>query len=156
MTEKMKDFNSTIVRLKGTQSRARSAIFLYFNSTIVRLKVSPCPCCSSCDSNFNSTIVRLKVIHVVQFRAVAAVFQFYDSTIKSIEETNMKLVAVKLFQFYDSTIKRNPIAQNSWTCLNFNSTIVRLKEINVMFNFSTLLQFQFYDSTIKSFADISI
>ena len=97
-------------------------------------------------------------------------FQFYDSTIKREAQIAGEGVALR-FQFYDSTIKRLSAGAIIRGILNFNSTIVRLKDNMKQFwqnfykNFnSTIVRlkvrkcfytyssdylFQFYDSTIK-------
>ena len=78
-------------------------------------------------SCFNSMIVRLKDIQLAGRRHYA-VFQFYDSPIKSLMTLYSRYIACR-FQFYDSPIKRQLEAVRC--CLK--------------------KMFQFYDSPIKSY-----
>ncbi len=114
-------------------------------------------------NNFNSTIVRLKDSQTKQNKYNCHKFQFYDSTIKSIESIGSCLNSILKFQFYDSTIKRPTPKMWDYILHYFNSTIVRLKEIRkdevleLLHNFnSTIVRLKEVESdkqqlTIKDF-----
>ena len=76
------------------------------------------------------------------------IFQFHDGTIKR-QKTKGKYLVALLFQFHDGTIKSPSELLLRLHFRNFNSTMVRLKEIMFLSDCTHKL-FQFHDGTIKS------
>ena len=164
-------FNSTTVRLKGWYVVFATQLPRCFNSTTVRLKERISIVKATFYSCFNSTTVRLKGFRVTKARKRTSMFQFYDSTIKSIfdftlpvchngfNSTTVRLKvpaaardAEKMFCFNSTTVRLKVRLQPD-RCAKyrrFNSTTVRLKVGRRRRCRCSRMPFQFYDSTIKS------
>ena len=98
----------------------------YFNSTIVRLKHEYRAHVNQARSYFNSTIVRLKLnIHSI-LTHTPTIFQFYNSSIKTFSKVTLGFC---IWHFNSTIVRLKPIILIwlYWGNLNFNSTIVRLK-----------------------------
>ena len=142
-------FNSTIVRLKAMPDKAKkdNSTFQFYDSAIKRMKwveeIKEANRFQFYDSAIkrqagNKVIVlpttfqfydsAIKRQTIPLYETEISAFQFYDSAIKSVV---FKCAGseFKAFQFYDSAIKslrgRAKVKGN----ISFNSTIVRLKEV---------------------------
>ncbi len=94
---------------------------------MVRLKDSLCLQYLREQYYFNSKMVRLKAKRLDRYRIVRG-FQFQDGTIKS--ELDQKYhCSFCLFQFQDGTIKSQPTNRDHQENQDFNSKMVRLKEL---------------------------
>ena len=125
MGKRRKNFNSTMVRLKGKDGTIieNNSIFQFHYGTIksiCRLKLT------TTVVYFNSTMVRLKVLTTIAGSTALAGFQFHYGTIKRFWFARWPL-AVRLFQFHYGTIKRKWRLQPKRLICYFNSTMVRLK-----------------------------
>ena len=72
-------------------------------------------------------MVRLKGLRNVSGRA-ATLFQFHYGTIKRVLYVCQPLISTHLFQFHYGTIKRTALGDALFLDINFNSTMVRLKD----------------------------
>ena len=123
-------------------------------------------------TSFNSTMVRLKGINQYWVRVYVEEFQFHNGSIKSkpvisgltsqiafqfhngsikSDYKDSQFVADMLFQFHNGSIKRRMHVQmplHELTC--FNSTMVRLKAIEILATDEVVTRFQFHNGSIKS------
>ena len=92
-------------------------------------------------------MVRLKDVRR-HYKRPLCLFQFHYGTIKSACDRSAYR-CLPMFQFHYGTIKRWVAGDAGGVCERFNSTMVRLKEIDVDL-VDTLTMFQFHYGTIKS------
>ena len=155
LTQIVKSFNSTMVRLKVLLPCLREpAICLFqfhngsiksariikdqvrrvsFNSTMVRLKAIYSGEVKTYMEGFNSTMVRLKEFHLLK---LIAYYEGFNSTMVRLKVINVERVG--------KSIK------------GFNSTMVRLKVLLPCLREPAICLFQFHNGSIKSYIEDSI
>ena len=144
------DFNSNMVRLKASTSRARSTRESDFNSNMVRLKDSVPLSCHNSTRYFNSNMVRLKAS---TSRARSTRESDFNSNMVRLKGI-MLILFLRVFLHFNSNMVRLkdsvPLSCHNSTRY-FNSNMVRLKVGDVI---ATLIcgvrRFQFQYGSIKS------
>ena len=115
------------MRLRDIEKFAFKSDAIYFNSTIVRLRATTEILKQKLSENFNSTIVRLRAERAEDVDRVMA-FQFNYCAIKSYFCFRC-ISDILWFQFNYCAIKSQFInIGNGFLVIDFNSTIVRLRE----------------------------
>ena len=135
--QRMKCFNSTMVRLKLKMFNKKIRSLKSFNSTMVRLKRTLGDIIKLCFNGFQFHNGSIKTIPPKPPLWIFSLFQFHNGSIKTLKESRLK----EGFQFHNGSIKTSIPASKPGLKICFNSTMVRLKLLKKWKNWVQLIRF---------------
>ncbi len=123
---KIRDFNSSEVRLKGMIKSGVSISRRHFNSSEVRLKAEKAALIFNWAADFNSSEVRLKVARIDVERGFVLYFNSSEVRLKA-GFPSLNASCLARFQFQWGAIEGIAASTRLVTAVYFNSSEVRLK-----------------------------